>query len=269
MDNKTCTSCNNLKPVSEFYRDRTAIRIISYRSKCKECSKLYQSKRTKNDTHPLLTKKCSICDTDKPIQEYYKSYRHTDGYFKWCAICHEKKVRTADKNNPRNRIKRTPEYMIEYNKKRKLDINYALRYQIKGNLHTYLRRNIKASKNNSVLKYMGCSILFLKAWFEYNFDENMTWDNRGLYWHIDHITPCASFDLSNQEQIYKCYNWTNLRPLERSENISKSDGIYKAIISEYEVKAKNFLNQIDYVIHEDMYVLLPEVKTLNTPTKAS
>ena len=150
-----------------------------------------------------------------------------------------------------------------------MDINFALRCQIKGNLHTYLRRNINVSKNNSILKYMGCSILFLKSWFEYNFDEKTTWDNRGSYWHIDHIIPCASFNLSNQDEIYKCYNWSNLRPLEKKENIYKSDSINKAIIYEYEEKAKSFLNQSVYTINEGLHVLLPEVKALTHDRRVS
>lgn len=43
----------------------------------------------------------------------------------------------------------------------------------------------------------------------------MSWDNRGKYWHIDHIKPCSSFNLEKQEEIFRCFNWTNLRPLEK------------------------------------------------------
>ncbi|AGD92421.1 intron encoded hypothetical protein [Megavirus lba] len=41
----------------------------------------------------------------------------------------------------------------------------------------------------------------------------MTWENHGSYWHFDHVKPCASFDLSNDDEILKCYNWTNYQPL--------------------------------------------------------
>ena len=80
------------------------------------------------------------------------------------------------------------------------------------------------------MQYLGCSLDFLKKWFDFNFSSEMNWSNRGVYWHIDHITPCDSFDLEQQSEIYKCYNWTNLRPLEKTENIRKSNKIYSDII---------------------------------------
>jgi hypothetical protein len=94
----------------------------------------------------------------------------------------------------------------------------------------------------------------------------MSWKNRGTYWHIDHIKPCSSFDLTNQEEIYKCYNWRNLRPLEKTENIIKSNFIDNDIILTFEAKSNNFLKNINYNIEENIYLLLPGVKTptLNT-----
>jgi len=49
----------------------------------------------------------------------------------------------------------------------------------------------------------------------------MSWDNYGSYWHIDHIRPCASFDLTDPEQQKDCFDFTNLQPLEAKENIRK------------------------------------------------
>jgi hypothetical protein len=260
MTTKNCTICKQDLPVDDFYRDRTPIHTISYFSKCKPCYNKQVSERKKIEPDLSITsKKCSICNIEQTIDNYYKSYRHKDGYFKWCSKCHE--IKTKNKGNNK-KIKRTPEYMREYNKKRLEDISHSLKYMVRSNLHTYLRRNLKSSKQNSTLKYLGCSIEFLKKWFELNFDGNMTWKNRGNYWHIDHIKPCSSFDLTNQDDIYKCYNWTNLRPLEKNENILKSDKIDIDLINNFEAKSKEFLKNITYNIEDNLYVLLPEVKNL-------
>ena len=54
------------------------------------------------------------------------------------------------------------------------------------------------------------------------FTKGMTWDNYGLGgWQIDHIKPCASFDLSNPNQQSECFDWTNLQPMWKKENQSK------------------------------------------------
>jgi hypothetical protein len=260
MSTKTCSKCNLILPLDNFYRDRTPIHKISYRSKCKICCKEYQKQRKQNTTdNTLTTKICSICNTEKSIDKYYKSYRHKDGYFKWCYECHESK----NKNKGNNRhIKRTKEYMIEYNRKRSEDIQYKLRYLIRISINKYIKKNTFTSKQNSSLKYLGCSFEFLKKWFEFNFDTNMSWDNRGLYWHIDHIKPCNSFNLGNQSDIYKCYNWTNLRPLEKKENIIKRDKVDIDIINNFEAKVKEFLIKNNCKVENDIYVLLPEVKAL-------
>ena len=51
----------------------------------------------------------------------------------------------------------------------------------------------------------------------------MSWDNYGTHgWHIDHIRPCASFDLSDEEQQKICFHYTNLQPLWAEDNLKKS-----------------------------------------------
>ena len=45
------------------------------------------------------------------------------------------------------------------------------------------------------------------------------WNKEG--WHIDHIKPCYSFNLSNPEQQKECFHYTNLRPLWSKENLSR------------------------------------------------
>lgn len=53
--------------------------------------------------------------------------------------------------------------------------------------------------------------------------EAMTRENYGYYgWHIDHIKPCAAFDLNDPEQQKICFNYKNLQPMWRKENMRKS-----------------------------------------------
>ncbi len=66
---------------------------------------------------------------------------------------------------------------------------------------------------------------FFAKWIEGQFTRGMCWDNYGSIWHIDHITPLAAFDATNNEDMRKAWHYTNLRPLKAVENMQKRDKI--------------------------------------------
>ncbi len=69
---------------------------------------------------------------------------------------------------------------------------------------------------------LGCDMQFLKRHLSSKWTEGMSWENYGK-WHIDHIIPCAEFDLTNQDQRNKCFHYSNLQPLWARDNHMKSD----------------------------------------------
>ena len=73
-----------------------------------------------------------------------------------------------------------------------------------------------------MLDLIGCTVEELKQYLEDKFKEGMTWKNHSKHgWHIDHIKPCASFDLIEEEQQRKCFHYTDLQPLWCYENWAK------------------------------------------------
>ena len=64
----------------------------------------------------------------------------------------------------------------------------------------------------------------INAYKQKQFKVGMSWSNYGK-WEIDHIKPCASFDLSKPREQRKCFHYTNLQPLWKLENRSKNDRI--------------------------------------------
>ena len=98
-----------------------------------------------------------------------------------------------------------------------------IQYRIMENLRARLGSAIRFSggqKYASTRELIGCTVDELRAHLEKQFLPGMSWSNR-KEWHIDHIRPCASFDLTDPEQQKICFNWKNLQPLWAMDNWKK------------------------------------------------
>lgn len=107
------------------------------------------------------------------------------------------------------------------------DVNYVLRLRVRTRLLKALRAT-GASKNSSISSLVGCSMDQLRHHLESRFVEGMGWSNRSK-WHIDHIRPLSSFDLSDPEQLAKACHHTNLQPLWARDNMIKSDRVAREL----------------------------------------
>ena len=120
--------------------------------------------------------------------------------------------------------RRNKESVWEYqNQKRKTDTQYKLRVYLRNRLRTAIKNK---QKTGSAVRDIGCSVYELKLHLEKQFKSGMTWDNwTPAGWHIDHIVPLASFDLTDREQFLKACHYTNLQPLWAKENLAKRDKV--------------------------------------------
>ena len=114
----------------------------------------------------------------------------------------------------------------EYARERKrIDPAFKLAENMRVRVNSALRCQ-NTSKNQRTMELVGCTPEFLRSHLESLFTEGMTWDNYGVKgWHVDHILPCASFDLTKEEDQKKCFHYTNLQPLWWFDNLKKSDKI--------------------------------------------
>jgi hypothetical protein len=94
-------------------------------------------------------------------------------------------------------------------------------------LSTELRRALHGTLSPDKTKALvGCSTATLRAYLQSQFLPAMTWENYGRSgWHMDHITPCAAFNLADAAQVKLCYHYTNLRPYWAADNHKKSGKI--------------------------------------------
>lgn len=100
------------------------------------------------------------------------------------------------------------------NKKSRERTKNDIQYKVSRNIRSRIRAAItKGFKKGRCIELLGCTIPELKSYLEARFLPTMTWENYGTLWHIDHIIPCASYNLVDPEQQKKCFHYTNLQPL--------------------------------------------------------
>lgn len=105
-----------------------------------------------------------------------------------------------------------------YRKKRRLDPGFRLLENSRTRIRLALKGVCKSARSVSLI---GCTAQQLRDHLEAKFRPGMTWENYGPVWHVDHIRPCARFDLLDPAQQRACFHYTNLQPLFAEENLRK------------------------------------------------
>jgi hypothetical protein len=125
--------------------------------------------------------------------------------------------------------KKQNQAIVKSSRKRyKTDINFRLSDILRSRLNKAISNN---QKSGSAVSDLGCSVAKLKIYLQMKFHRNsrgrhecMTWDNYGhKTWHIDHIKPLSSFNLTDPKQLKEACHYTNLQPLWARDNIKKSN----------------------------------------------
>jgi len=101
--------------------------------------------------------------------------------------------------------------------RRATDPAYRLLCNLRSRMGLALNGNLKADRT---LALVGCSAQECKDHLAAQFVDGMTWENR-TEWQVDHIKPCAAFDLSIESEQRACFHYTNLQPLWAADNLAK------------------------------------------------
>jgi hypothetical protein len=113
-------------------------------------------------------------------------------------------------------------YANAYESRRKrVDPAFHLMRKLRARIYAALRRE-PALKSERTIVLLGCTFGHFKTHIERQFSRGMTWEKimAGKV-HLDHIRPCASFDLTDPEQQRECFHYLNIRPLWADENFAK------------------------------------------------
>ena len=174
---------------------------LDNKEKIKKCKKQYY---LDNQEKIKEERKQYYLDNKEKIKQYKKQYYldNQKKIKKW-KLNNKEKIRKTRREYEKNRLKTDPIFkIIRYQRRR-------MRAVLKGEF-----------KCKSTIELLGCSAEYCWNHLEQQFKPGMTRDNYGL-WHVDHILPCVSFDLSNPKQQKKCFHYTNLQPLWAVDNMKK------------------------------------------------
>ena len=188
-------------------------------------------------------KRCTKCDSIKPFEDYSPQKAGFMGRTARCKVCANELDKIFQSQN-HYRVKRdkSPEakkYRKQYRTKnidwwRKYEKEYRssrrqedMFFKIKSNLSSRLSDLIKnRGKGQRTVELLGCDKDTFLQHLESQFTEGMTWENYGLKgWHVDHIMPISSYDLTNEDEVKKACHYTNLQPLWWQDNLEKGDKI--------------------------------------------
>lgn len=239
---KKCKHCGEEKPFSEYQKAGGGKWLQPY---CKPCDSERKKRHYGNN----------IVKVRERSREYYISVKD-----KLSAIGKEKRLAVRDQTKERikafwNAKKMTPEerkrrksecdrrYRINnaekvaankrayqesgratevakiWQKRKMSDPSFRIIKNLRGRIYVALKRGVKSASTRELL---GCSIDEFKDHFQSLFTTGMNWEKyiSGEI-VIDHIKPCALFDLTKPDQQRECFRYTNLQPLWVQDNLKK------------------------------------------------
>lgn len=204
----------------------------------KVCNKCCQAKalpdyRLQSNGKPYA--RCRECEREG-WRNYRRSERGKQKAIEWVKRNPDRMAELQAQWYQRNKPKRNAEYNARYHTDPEFRFKQLCKRRIQAALH-----GKHLQKSDKTVKYINCSIPWLIQWFQFCFSPEMTLENHGNYWHMDHVIPINHWDLNDPVHVLHCFSWYNLSPLPGGENISKHDTIDTQQIQRHVQKLVDFL----------------------------
>jgi hypothetical protein len=268
-EEKKCTKCGIQKTLCEFGVSRGG-----HSARCKACARahgvIYKARlrQERQEDLPKAPKDHLVC---KGCQQHFLLTDFTSKRWKWhCSAC--VKFRYANeyirlqKNNTdykermkahretpevktrKRRVKRewkraNPEKVREQAKRyqQNLSATKQIQYRLRSAFTTRLKCAL-GRKTKTIVEYLGMSMESLLPWLEFAWDDEMSWENYGVTWEIDHVLPLSRFDVTSDADTSFVNHWTNLAPLKRRDNQVKNCRIVPAYVHLQEIRLRKYLS---------------------------
>jgi hypothetical protein len=188
--NVLCIDCNDKAKI----RSKFKLKERQEKNKCTYCGK---------DKENLSSAYCYVCILkDRERQSKERKERYVSGLCVRC--CRENAV------------------------KKWLCLDCAFEYRIRISLISALKKQGVSRKIN-FNQVIGCTPDFFREHIRNLMEPWMNETNYGVHipgrrrWQLGHRVPVASFNLSDEDQLKKCWHYTNIYPQEAKENILMQD----------------------------------------------
>ena len=235
-----CTRCEQMLPDSSFYRDRS--KPGGRHSHCKQCRAPAARRWRKANRERIAEYNHRYQESNQErVAEAQRRYREAnpERVRRWREANPERAAestrrwREANPDAARRWRESNVDAVRHYHRANRNRRNARLKerrcvdplFRLISNMRSRLSQAIKAqdaSKSAHTFELVGCTYGELWAHLEKQLQPGMVWGNYGK-WHVDHIRPCASFDLKDIEQQRQCFHFSNLQPLWARDNESKND----------------------------------------------
>ena len=267
---KVCNTCRTIKQLTEFNKDKTS--RDGYYHKCKSCRSEQLKEYNTKHKDDLIKYRKEYNEANKDIisqkrKEYYKInkdkiIKNTKEYYE----TNKENIFTRNKeyynqnidrmheiykeHYKANKDKYTENHKIYYNQNKDEILNHQREYK-KNKRHTdpinrliinnrsRIRLALKSNdKTTNTIDLLGCSKEFFFNWIKWQLPYEMSDDEFKKRYHVDHVRPIATFNLSDPESQYDAFHWTNTQPLLISKNLTKGANrdLYSEVLQELKVR---------------------------------
>jgi|TARA_R100000030_G_scaffold99057_1_gene89690 hypothetical protein len=203
---KVCKTCQQSKPITEY-------RVRTYKP----------SGNRVGGTYPNLH--CRDCERAEARKRYWDNHEEYKRRSREYArnMTDEQKARAKQNLKEWKKTEKGKAYKKRSRKKLQQNPQYRL-------IKNYRKRLDKALKGKFTSKcILGCDWKQFQSHIESQFTNQMSWENKGDYWDLDHIIPLSAAKIDgkyDRSLLLELNNWQNFQPLESVYNQQiKSDNI--------------------------------------------
>jgi len=126
----------------------------------------------------------------------------------------------------------------------------AFKFKEKRKWQIALRRYIlQDNQTSAYAPYFGLDIQSFRNWIELQFTEGLNWDNFGTAWQFDHIVPVTFFDFEQEQDLYLCWNFINIRVERLGEQNNKANKTALLVVRNY---FEDLFNKTDFQVCRQM-----------------